>query len=299
MLVKGKKKTKQTLTRLRNQLDSEEKILVGARYDSSMLDVDVPIATHIDEFQVGNVNDPNKNWKAQAVIWFRPVGNAQINAIRNFKEISNDYGMGDFLDETLKNDGSVNTGFQANLVGADSAISEIQEIPYDLFFVNPEVYTQQVTIKGLKLTQVTLKDRIKVAYSEVNDITQELVLLITDKQYDDQSLLGYYAEKELNKTEGIKLLQLISNGSLVQQVIGSISIHSKGLHSTTYPLFNDFSLTFFLGSENKSIFSAQCDVGVTNIPEEMIEKIDVSSFGPAKYLIYIHCKNFYVTILLG
>ena len=244
MLSKGKQVT---LRKLNNIITNKEYILIGARYTNDSLERDIPITTVIDDILI----DLKKETMAGCV-FFRPVGDAQRNALSLLKDACMHFGYGEFLDEAIERP-ALYAGLKANVMLPDTAFSNIQEIPFNFYFTEPEVFCEEVTIKGRKHIQYTVLDRISL--DDVQHVEQSLVVLFRKAEYDGETLLGAYTDTKLTKTEAIKILQFVSNGSLLEQVVGAVTVFSDKVVSTLIPLFNDVDISFMKSGEGNPVVS--------------------------------------------
>lgn len=287
MLSKGKPVT---LRKLNNQLTNKAYNLVGARYTSDSLEREIPITTEISDLLVDL-----KEETMAGCICFRPVGDAQRNALSLLKDSSNRFGYGEFLDDTIAPP-IIHAGLQANANLPDTAFSNIQEIPFNFYFTTPEVFCETVTIKGRVHMQYTIVDQTTVGEGLI--VEQMLVLLFRKQAYDGETLLGAYTDMKLNRTETIKLLQFISNGSLVEQVVGAVTVFSENVVSTLIPLFNEVSIEF-IKSENRPIISITADTGGIAIDERDLKNMTIESPNFATYRIVLNVGKEKVSILIG
>ena len=298
MFKLGKKKTTRTVTSTIAKLVDKEWVLVGANYDTNLLSTAIPIATRVEDFLVIPKDDIVKG-----TIYFRPVGDETINTLKVFRGMAEYWGFGDFLDEDTDVP-MVETSFETNLIGADSIMSNIQEIPFRPSLVKPDVYKQEVTIKGTKLTQVTIKDVLEVTAPVDSDlgvlkVIQVLTLLFMPKHYDAQTLLGYWADKELNKADGLKILKFLANGSLSPLIVGAVNVINDCYSATMYPLYNDIGIAFRELDNNKTGLYIQCDTGVVFLFTEDIDRILLHNTGEYKYNIELVTKKGNITLMLG
>lgn len=292
MLEKGEKRSTRSLTYLLKELQGKSKTLVGASYASNTLGEEIPVSTLVEELVLSKSEKDNQ--LVQGTIYFRPVGDAQRRNLVHYMDIADYYGFGSFQEGEIQ-EPLVPTKFEYNLVSADSSLSNIQEVPFDFFLVNPEVYIKHMTLKGNKLTQYTLVD---TTHSGNVDLVNTLTLLIMEREYDLQTLLGYYADEPLKKSEGLRLLQLVGNGSLVPYVIGAVSLFTPSFSGTSYPLYSDYQL-HFLKDEEESVLSVTSDVGSFRAEEKDIREIGLRKTGNEKFELSIESKDSTLFILIG
>ena len=170
-----------TLRRLNKIVTNKDYILVGLNYDSDLLGQFVPVTTVVDNLII----DTKKDTMA-GCLSFRPVGDSQLNALSLLKDISERFGYGEFLDESIDKP-MLNSGFKVNVLLPDTAFSNIQEIPFNFYFVEPEVFMESVTIKGRKHIQYTVVDAVD---STDEPVSQRLTMLFRKSEYDGETLLG-------------------------------------------------------------------------------------------------------------
>lgn len=288
MLSKGKLAT---LKKLNNIVTNKEYILVGARYTNDSLERDIPITTVIDDVVIDLKRDT-----MAGCVFFRPVGDAQRNALSLLKDACMHFGYGEFLDEAIEPP-AVYAGLRANVMLPDTAFSNIQEIPFNVYFTAPEVFYEEVTIKGRKHIQYTILDRISL--NEGDHVEQSLVLLFRKAEYDGETLLGAYTDTKLTRTESIKLLQFISNGSLLEQVVGAVTVFSDKVVSTLIPLFNDVDISFMKSGDGKPTVSITADTGGVAFEEDDLDNMYIESPNFGAYRIVLNIGKDKVSILIG
>lgn len=288
MLSRGKQVT---LRKLNNIITNKEYILIGARYTNDSLERDIPITTVIDDILI----DLKKETMAGCV-FFRPVGDAQRNALSLLKDACMHFGYGEFLDEAIEPP-AMYAGLRANVMLPDTAFSNIQEIPFNVYFTAPEVFYEEVTIKGRKHIQYTILDRISL--NEGDHVEQSLVLLFRKAEYDGETLLGAYTDTKLTRTESIKLLQFISNGSLLEQVVGAVTVFSDKVVSTLIPLFNDVDISFMKSGDGKPTVSITADTGGVAFEEDDLDNMYIESPNFGAYRIVLNIGKDKVSILIG
>lgn len=298
MFKLGKKQTTRTVINMIKKLADKEQVLVGAHYDTNILPVPIPIATRVEELMVNTKDDI-----VEGTFYFRPVGDETVKTLKVFREMAEYWGFGDFLDEDTDVP-MVQTSFETNLVGADSIMSNIQEIPFRTALAKPEVYKQEVTIKGTQLTQLTIKDVLKIpapvgTEAETQEVVQVLTLLFMPKHYDAQTLLGYWADEKLNKADGMKILQFLANGSLSPLIIGAVNVMNDCYSATMYPLYDDIGIAFRELDGGKTGLYIQCDTGVVFLFTEDIERVMLHKTGEYKYNIELVTKKGNITMMLG
>lgn len=293
MLAQGQKRTLQIVKNMIKEVTAGNQTLVGAHYGSNTLAEPIPIATHIDNLTVSN-------GVFRGVIGFRPVGDAQVKALQIYRDTVEGYGLGEFLDEVTEVP-VARTNFMENLVGSDSIISNIQEIPFDVYMVNPKVRVQAITIKGVKHTQITVDEKTLISKPEQEAvyITQTLTMLFMEREYDAQTLLGYWSDTKLTKTEGLKVMQFLANKSLSSLVIGAVQIGDATFSSSMYPLFNDFTMEFRATEDKTPLLFISCDIASVATFESDIKSIHITKKGMYKYELTILTKTIGITVLLG
>lgn len=284
MLKKGKQFT---LKKLLNVITNKDNLLLGARYENSTLAVDVPITTTFEGIEI----DPQKETVA-GTISFRPVGERQTNALAMLKDSCEAFGgYGEFLDATIEKP-LLNSDYAVDVSLADSVFSNLQEIPFNIYMSSPKVYCSTVTIKGRVHTQYTLEDMT------ADGIVSSLILVFRAKKYDGETLLGAYKNKPLTKTEGLKLLQFIANGSVLEQVVGAVSILGKEVGTTLFPMFDDVTMRFTLLKEVPWV-NISCDTGTVAFREADIRSISIDSARPTEFKVSIKLATETVTLLIG
>ncbi|UVD42976.1 hypothetical protein [Enterococcus phage TJE1] len=288
MLSKGKQVT---LRKLNNIIKNKEYILIGARYTNDSLERDIPITTVIDDVLV----DLKKETMAGCV-FFRPVGDAQRNALSLLKDACVHFGYGEFLDESIERP-AMYAGLRANVMLPDTAFSNIQEIPFNFYFTEPEVFCEEVTIKGRKHIQYTVLDRISL--NDVEHVEQSLVVLFRKAEYDGETLLGAYTDTKLTKTEAIKILQFVSNGSLLEQLVGAVTVFSDKVISTLIPLFNDVDISFMKSKDDKPVVSITADTGGIAFDEDDLDSMRIESPSFGAYRLVLNVGKDTVSILIG
>lgn len=288
MLSKGKLAT---LKKLNNIVTNKEYILVGARYTNDSLERDIPITTVIDDVVIDLKRDT-----MAGCVFFRPVGDAQRNALSLLKDACMHFGYGEFLDEAIEPP-AMYAGLRANVMLPDTAFSNIQEIPFNIYFTAPEVFCEEVTIKGRKHSQYTILDRISL--NEGDHVEQSLVLLFRKAEYDGETLLGAYTDTKLTRTEAIKLLQFVSNGSLLEQVVGAVTVFSNKVVSTLIPLFNDIDISFMKSGEGNPVVSITADTGGIVFDEKDLDSMSIESPSFGAYRLVLHVGKDTVSILIG
>lgn len=285
MLNKGEQFT---LRKFLNMVTDKEAVLLGARYENSSLPVDVPITTTFE-----GVDIDLKKETVAGTISFRPVGDRQVNALAVLKDSCEAFGgYGEFLDTTIEKP-LINSDYAVDVSLADSVFSNLQEIPFNLYMASPKVYCATVTIKGRKHFQYTLEDVTP------EGIISTLVLVFRKKEYDGETLLGMHLKEEsLTRVEGTKVLQFIANGSVLEQIIGAVSVLGATVGATLFPMFDDVSMKFVMQGEVPWV-NISCDTGVVAFKEEDIRKVNIKSARPGEYKVSIHTVNETVTLLIG
>ena len=285
MLKKGKEVT---LRKFYNIITDKESVLLGARYTSSIMTTDIPITTTFEDVEV----DLKKETVA-GTISFRPVGERQINALSLLKEASTAYGgYGEFLDDTIEKP-LINSDFAVDVSLADSAFSNLQEIPFNLYMSSPKVFYTEVSIRGRKHMQYGLEDESS------SGVTSMLALVFRKKLYDGETLLGVHTYTEaLARVEGIKVLQFIANGSVLEQVIGAVSVLGGSTGTTLFPMFDDMVMQFVM-IESVPWVHISCDTGAIAFKEEDIRNVTIKSARPGEYKVTIYLLDEKVTLLIG
>lgn len=279
-----------TLRRLNKIVTNKDYILVGLNYDSDLLEQFIPVTTVIDNLII----DTKKDTMA-GCLSFRPVGDSQLNALSLLKDISERFGYGEFLDESIDKP-VLNSSFKANVLLPDTAFSNIQEIPFNFYFVEPEVFMESVTIKGRKHIQYTVVDNVG---NTDEPVSQRLTMLFRKSEYDGETLLGAYSKEKLNKTDTIKLLQFIGNGSLLEQVVGAVTVSSNKVTSTLIPLFNDVSVEFVQSNNQNAMVSIMADTGAVTFSEQDLKGMYIESPSFGSYRIVLTVGKDTISLLIG
>lgn len=259
MLAQGEQTTLRVVKNMFNAVKKRKQSFVGARFESSMLGVDIPIATAVQ-----NVEIDLKTGVFSGTIYFRPVGN-QVEPLKAFRAVVEHTGLGQFDDKGLDKP-IVDTFFETDIKTADSVLSNIQEIPMRVIMSNMEIFSTKLRLRGQTYTQLTLTE-------QANGVTQSLILLFKTFEYDSETLLGGLALGETyTKTDMLKVLQFLSNGSLIQQVVGGIVVNSQSTTTTTFPVFSDYTL-HFVKQAGVSILQLRSDTGVLSILESALRSL--------------------------
>lgn len=288
MFSKGDLSTLRVVKTLFNGVKNRKQSFIGARFDSNMLAESIPITTLVE-----NVEIDTKKELFSGTIYFRPVAR-QVETLKLFRESAEHIGLGQFEDISTEMP-LARTSFRDDLVTADSAMSNIQEIPYQVIFSGAIVYRNVVTIKGQKYTQVTLTEQP----DSTTGITQSLTLLFKTFEYDSETLLGTLSGGDgYTKTEMFKVFQLLANGSLAQQVIGSVSQISQVASSTMHPVFSDFQLVF-TGENELTKLIIKSDTGLVSIPESKLRRLEIRKTGFSYRVVIQLPYNESIVILLG
>ena len=262
MLAKGNETTLRVVKNLFTAVKNRKQSFVGARFESNLLAEDIPITTLVQDTEI-NLKD---NLFAGTIL-FRPVGK-QVEILQAFRNVVDNTGLGQFDDESTEMPIATTT-FSEDIQTADSVMSNIQEIPMRILMTNAEIYLVKTRLRGQTYTQVTLTE-------QAQGVTQSLILLFKTFEYDSETLLGTLSYGNgYTKTDMLKVLQFISNGSLIQQVVGGIVVNSQNTTTTVFPMFSDYTLSFLLEKE-QPMLRIRSDNGVTSVPESALRRVEIT-----------------------
>lgn len=260
-------------TSLINKLKSGKVQLVGIAYSSDEFPNGILCEPYIDSI------DFEKDEKLEFSSKIFIHENDKVN-VRYFDRQIEKSGLGYVRLEQGEAGITQSGGLMTDLILKDTILSSTKKIDLQSTFINPTVSYQSI-----KLQDYTFK--IYKITETIDDYTHTVHLLVTDKQYDGQTLLGMLEDSKFNKLQTIQLLRLLSGDKLINKEIAGAYMESS---DTRYSLYNTHETgVFVLTSEEK--LSVACGQSFINFDLSSIVSSHIQRNKTDAYTLRIVLKN--------
>ena len=152
-------------------------------------------------------------------------GYGQETAVDTFANVMYGVGVGtEFKEENFK-DKYQGANLLERTMFKNTKFSDLENSILNLTLNTDKVYKQEFKISGTPYTLYTVVDNaeLDLGDGDTEDFTTTLYLLFKDKEYDKESFLGSLINKELNKSDRQKVLNLMTEPDLTGKLITMLS----------------------------------------------------------------------------
>ena len=191
------------------------------------------------------------------------INDNQKTDIRQFNSNIHESGLGYINTSKLFTPGL--NGLAVDTIMQDTSLSSTNKLVLENTFVDPSIKSTLITLsKDVKVQLVKIEEQ-----SVLTDLKHEVWLLLSEKQYDGQTLLGMLEDKELNKTHTRNLLDMVTgNQKIINKEIPCVYLEAD----YTSTLYNTNKTGIFLTeSATTGKLSIACGQSVLSIPKKDIK----------------------------
>ena len=152
-------------------------------------------------------------------------GYGQETAVDTFANVMYGVGVGtEFKEENFK-DKYQAVNLLERTMFKNTKFSDLENSILNLTLNTDKVYKQEFKISGTSYTLYTIVDsaELDLGDGDTEDFTTTLYLLFKDKEYDKESFLGSLINKNLNKSDRQKVLNLMTEPDLTGKLITMLS----------------------------------------------------------------------------
>ena len=152
-------------------------------------------------------------------------GYGQETAVDTFANVMYGVGVGtEFKEENFK-DKYQSVNLLERTMFKNTKFSDLENSILNLTLITDKVYKQEFKISGTSYTLYTIVDdaELDLGDGDTEDFTTTLYLLFKNKEYDKESFLGSLINKDLNKSDRQKVLNLMTEPDLTGKLITMLS----------------------------------------------------------------------------
>uniref|UniRef100_A0AB39C8I7 Uncharacterized protein n=1 Tax=Staphylococcus phage UHP46 TaxID=3234966 RepID=A0AB39C8I7_9CAUD len=271
MYSTNKEKEIKVNTLLRRLTDKSTQ-LVGISYSSDKFPNGILCEPYIDSIQSedGSLEFSSKIFMAE---------NDKLN-MKYFDGNLEHSGLGFVRIEQALEEVKQNTGLITGLMLKDTTLSTTKKIDLVSTFINPTVTYQTIKLLDYTFTIYKVKETM-------NEFTHIVNLMVTEKLYDGQTLLGMLEGEKFSKPQTLQLFRLLAGDKLINKEIAGAYIETS---DARFSLYNTHETGVFVVTSGDKI-SIACGQSFINFDIASMVSSNLKRVSTDKYTLEVKLKN--------
>ena len=257
---------------LLKKLTNKETQLVGISYSSDEFPNGILCEPYIDSIQSddGSLEFSSKIFMAE---------NDKLN-MKYFDSKLEYSGLGFVRIEQAIEEVKQSAGLITGLMLKDTTLSTTKKIDLVSTFIDPTITYQ--TIKILEHTFNIYKIK-----ETMGDFTHVVNLMVTDRLYDGQTLLGMLEGRTFNKPQTLQMFRLLAGDRLINKEIAGAYVDSP---DSRFNIYNTHETGIFVVANSDKI-SIACGQSFINFDIASILNSHLKRVSTDKYILEVKLKN--------
>ncbi|XWX32629.1 hypothetical protein LCFBJUUZ_CDS0170 [Staphylococcus phage PG-2021_76] len=271
MYSKNKEKEIKVNTLIKRLTDKGTQ-LVGMSYSSDEFPNGILCEPYIDSIQSedGSLEFSSKVFMAE---------NDKLN-MKYFDGKLEHSGLGFVRIEQAIEEVKQSTGLITGLMLKDTTLSTTKKIDLVSTFINPTVTYQTIKLLDYTFTIYKIKETM-------NEFTHIVNLMVTERIYDGQTLLGMMEGKDFSKTQTLQMFRLLSGDKLINKEIAGAYIETA---DARFSLYNTHETGVFVVINDDKI-SIACGQSFINFDVASVVSSHLKRVSTDKYTLEVKLKN--------